>query len=63
MNTVLAERADLRLRLERGDDVIAAAAQAGQDVTRLEDHWIALLRAYEATFVHDISPAAAEEVA
>jgi hypothetical protein len=44
MNTIPAERVALRLRLERGDDVIAAAHAAGRDVAALEDHWIALLR-------------------
>ena len=44
-----AERDDLVRRLEDGDRKIADARQRGSDITRLETHWIRLLRDYEAT--------------
>jgi hypothetical protein len=49
------ERAALAARLEDGWQLIDAAVAAGQDTTRLEDFWVALLRQYEATFRRESS--------
>lgn len=35
-------------RLEVGDQMIRAAEEAGESVGDWEDHWISLLRSYEA---------------
>ncbi|MCC6314410.1 MAG: hypothetical protein IT337_10400 [Thermomicrobiales bacterium] len=43
-----AQREALRRRLEDGDERIAQALAAGQDVERWEAFWIDLLHQYEA---------------
>jgi len=47
--TLTSDRDSLVRRLEDGDRKIAEARQSGSDVSRLEQHWIRLLREYEAT--------------
>jgi len=42
-----ARKDDLVRRLRNGDDQISAAKGVGADTTRLENHWITLLRQYE----------------
>jgi hypothetical protein len=43
-----ARKDELVRRLQNGDEQISAARRDGADTTRLEDHWITLLRQYES---------------
>ena len=43
-----ARRDELVRRLQNGDEQISTAKRDGTDATRLEDHWITLLRQYES---------------
>jgi hypothetical protein len=62
--STIAERAELAMRLEDGERVIAQAQAAGQDISALEAHWIRMLRQYEqACREDDISPAEQDEEA
>lgn len=48
---VLVDELDMLVsRLERGEQVIEGHRAAGRDTSELEDHWIDLLRQYEALF-------------
>lgn len=46
----LTELEELTRRLARGHELIEERRLAGHSVERLEDHWIALLREYEALY-------------
>lgn len=44
---LVARKAELLERLEKGDQIIAKARTEGKDTTPWEDGWIKLLREYE----------------